>query len=104
MPTSPIAVFNQYSGGNASGKGVTGNNQAVSAKAGVVRKISVTTVLPGAGLQVWDGKVSGDAIAGNLIYNNPTALAAGTVIDLNWPVNTGILVSVGAGVVSVSYN
>ena len=100
----PIPVFSQNSGGSNSLKNQTGNTQVIKAAPGVVRKVSVTTVLPGAGLQVWDGAVAGDATAANLIYNNPTALAAGTVVDLNWPCGKGILISCGSGVVAVSFN
>jgi hypothetical protein len=104
MPQSPIATFSQYSGGQLVARGVTGATQTVKPAPGVIRKISVTTVLPGAGVQVWDGAVAGDATAPNLLYNNPTALAAGTVIDLNMPVSKGILITCGTGVVAVSYN
>lgn len=106
MPQGPIAVVSQYSGGNAVAKNVSGANQLIGAAgARVIRKISVTTVAGAAGIQIWDGAVSGDAVAANLIYNNPTAVAAGTVIDLNMPVSKGILITIAAaGVVAVSYN
>ena len=100
----PIPVYSQYAGGNKSAIGVTGATQVVKGSPGTVYKISVTTVLPGAGLQIWDGAVAGDAGAGTLIYNNPTALAAGTVVELNWPCSKGILVTCGTGVVAVSYS
>lgn len=101
---------------DASGNLLTGNGSTsrynitaatvVKATPGRVCKIVVQTIATGGTVAINDCATTGAAAIGNQVYSIGTPwLAAGTVLNIDWPCTTGIVVTPGTGgVVSVSFD
>jgi hypothetical protein len=121
MPQGPIAAATAV---NPAGKFVmnvvdaTGNEFVASGKTGQYNITAITAVKASAGrvvkvvvnvasssaVKVYDVATTGAAAAANLIYAGPATSVVGTVIALDWPCATGIVVDPGTGgTVAVSY-
>ncbi|WP_244136426.1 hypothetical protein [Burkholderia sp. BCC0405] len=121
MPQSPLAAATNV---NPAGKFVmgqvdsTGNEFIASGKTGQYNITSITAVKTSPGrvvkvvvnvasstaVKVYDVATTGGAAAANLIYAGPTTSVVGTIIPLDWPCATGIVVDPGTGgTVSVNY-
>lgn len=100
---------------DVSGNLLTGNGSAnkynitaataVKATAGRICKITVVATITGS-LSVNDCATTGAVAASNTVCTIPTASCpAGTVINLDWPCTTGIVVTPGSvGTVAVSFD
>jgi len=76
----------------------------VKATAGRICKVNVNAANSTA-VKVYDCATTGAAAAANLIYAGPATGVAGTVVPLDFPCLTGIVVDPGtAGAVSVSFD
>jgi hypothetical protein len=80
---------------------------AVKTSAGRVCKVVVVTVATGGTFGIYDTNATGSAATANAIYPPVTSSwpAAGTIINLDFPCLTGIVVNPGTGgVVAVSFD
>lgn len=92
--------------GSANKYNITAAGAVVKATPGRICKITVQTASTGGTFSVNDCATVGAAAIGNQILGFGAAWpAVGTVINLDWPCTTGIVVIPGtAGVVSVSFD
>lgn len=115
MPQSPIAggidsvangvsAMHQTRGGALTKLNMTAANLVKTGKGRVARLIVLTAGASGS-ITLNDSATLGGAAAANAFFNAAGTLAAGTVIDLDWPCANGIVISaVGAGsVLAISY-
>ena len=102
-PTRVDAFGDQYV---ATGKTPTYNVSAITvikATPGRLVKI-IVNVASSTAIKAYDVATTGGAAAANTIYTGPTTSVAGTVISLDWPCSTGIVVDPGTGgTVSVAF-
>ena len=102
MPQYPIVPA---PGGNATKLNVT-TATVVKAFPGIVYRVVVNTAATGGTFGVYDALTTGTAAASNAIFVAAASWpAAGTVLYLEFPCSTGIVVNPGTGgVVSISYS
>lgn len=114
MPQSPLAGGNDgltpagmfQTRGGALSKLNLSTAQVIKASKGRIARLIVLTAGSGGTLTLNDAATTGTAAAANAFYSVAGTLAAGTVVDLDWPCATGIVVSAvptGAPVFAISY-
>lgn len=80
----------QSNAGGQYSTAVAGANAETLVYTGAGRLNSISVITVGTvGVSIYDGTQS---TGGTLIYANVTNPTLGTVVQLNWPINTGILV------------
>lgn len=91
-------------GGQLSSLNLAAGANLVKAGVGRVMRLSVTVAGTAGTFSVNDAATTGAAAAANLIWEGSATSAQGTIVDLEFPYSSGLVVTVPTGgTVSVSY-
>jgi hypothetical protein len=104
MPQGQIALANTPSNGSKSALGLTDAAvNLVKSQPGKVLQANVVVALAGA-LSIYDSATTAGTAAANLVYASSTTVAIGTIIELDFPMQNGIVAVLGStGQVALSY-
>ena len=91
-------------GGTKSALNLTAGAHLIQLGVGRVMRICVNTAGTAGTFAINDAATTGAAAAANLVWAGSATTAAGTVIDLEFPVSAGLVFTVPTtGVMSISY-
>ncbi len=91
-------------GGISSALNLTAGANLVKASAGRICRLVINVAGTAGRLSVYDAATTGAVAASNLVWTAVDTTSLGSVIELQWPCQNGIVVTVPTtGVVSVSY-
>lgn len=75
----------------------------IKAGKGRVKRVNVITLVAAA-IDIHDSATTGGVAASNKVYSFPASAPVGSSIELDFPLDNGLVIVAGAGVVSVSYS
>jgi hypothetical protein len=106
MPQGPLFVSESKAQGISTKLNIAAAAGATLVKGspGRVMQLTVNTASTGA-ITVYDSATVAGAATANIVYQSPAVMALGTIVVLDFPCLSGIVVTAGTGsVVAVSYN
>jgi hypothetical protein len=104
MPQGALAISSEpYQGGSSKLNLAAASTTLIKASGGRIMQINVNVASTGA-FSVYDSSTTAGTAASNLVYASSAVVALGTIVDVDFPCSSGIVVVNGAGsVLAVSY-
>lgn len=106
MSQGPLGVSIQnVQGSKTSGNLAASSTTLVKSQPGRIEALNVVATFTTVGVSIYDSATTAGTAAANLVYQSTSTVALGTVVPLDFPMQNGIVVVLGAsGAAALSFS